>query len=504
MSRAPTPGHAAEAWATILATVERELAPGGVQCWLVGGCLRDALLGGAVHDLDLTITADPLPLARALATEGQGAVAPLRQKTVRVVLPPSAQGARHLDISRLEGTTIDDDLAQRDFRCNALALPFAAHAELLAALDAAPDDGHAALPSLYDPLDGMTDLRQRVLRVASRAAFLADAGRIVRGARFYAALGLVPSPETTALALAAMPSRAGLPADRVRDELSALLAQADVSRGLGWLAKVGALDLLLRDSATDATDATEVAPWQHLLRTFAMLTDLWPGSERREHSGAPRPWPAATYAWYAALATGGWPRLVALGWCALLHAPACAAAPPAPNQSEHSGGTARRLRLGGSFPSVAPALRTLEQARAVARAMPETRLSAARWLFERAGRDDSALDALVVAVGCALARAEEQGDPATRHEAERMAVGAGDVLARYFADPSALRPPPFITGADLIREGGIAPGRELGLLLGQVRRAQLDGSITTRAEALALALRTETDVSDSGGNAPPS
>ncbi|MGH2484748.1 MAG: hypothetical protein ACRDHE_01925, partial [Ktedonobacterales bacterium] len=146
------------------ATESAALEQFAAQCargWLVGGCLRDALLGLAVRDLDLVVDGDPLALARAVADAGGYALAVLRPDAARLV--PRGAAGTWLDISRLRGPTIAADLALRDFRINALALPLERRAAFLATVSA-PADGAALVAleaALLDPLGGLADLRAR-------------------------------------------------------------------------------------------------------------------------------------------------------------------------------------------------------------------------------------------------------------------------------------------------------------------------------------------------------
>jgi poly(A) polymerase/tRNA nucleotidyltransferase (CCA-adding enzyme) len=106
-----------------------------VQAWLVGGYVRDLLLGRAAGDIDVAVTGDALALARAFADSQGGAYVPLdaERNTGRVVIgagqeddgsntaPPP--GRIYIDIAQLRAATIEQDLRARDFTINALAIP---------------------------------------------------------------------------------------------------------------------------------------------------------------------------------------------------------------------------------------------------------------------------------------------------------------------------------------------------------------------------------------------
>jgi poly(A) polymerase len=93
---------------------------GDREAWVVGGTVRDELLGRPVTDVDLAVTGDVEPAARAIAGAVAGPVFRLSETfgAWRVV-----EGDRVYDVSPLQGRTIEEDLARRDFTVNAMARP---------------------------------------------------------------------------------------------------------------------------------------------------------------------------------------------------------------------------------------------------------------------------------------------------------------------------------------------------------------------------------------------
>jgi len=180
-----------EAAAPVLAALEGET---GV--WLVGGAVRDLLLGGAPGDLDLVVEGDAVAVARrAAARLGGEAVVHERFGTATV---RGAGTAFDLASARREtyprpgalpevqlGATLEDDLARRDFTVNALALRLA-------------DGALAGRPGARE------DLAAGVLRVLHDASFRDDPTRLVRLARYGGRLGFGVAPGTDALAAAAL------------------------------------------------------------------------------------------------------------------------------------------------------------------------------------------------------------------------------------------------------------------------------------------------------------
>jgi tRNA nucleotidyltransferase (CCA-adding enzyme) len=212
-----------------------------VGLYLVGGEVRDLLLGGPSEDLDLAVEGDALRFAKLLAPRlGEGASLALHPEflTASLALP----AGRSLDLAAcrreryaapgalptVEPGSIRDDLARRDFSVNALALRVV------------PDP-----PVLLDPRGGIDDLRARRLRVLHPASFLDDPTRILRGLRLGARLGLAFDPETAALARDALAAGAfaTLTGDRLRRELLRLLESgAEATERLAELGGLEGLD----------------------------------------------------------------------------------------------------------------------------------------------------------------------------------------------------------------------------------------------------------------------
>ncbi len=120
-------------WQELLGALLALLEARGIEAWLVGGSVRDALLGRSIRDMDLAVAGDAHALdelVAALPDEWRHGVGRLRHDTVRVAVD-TVDGERdrhldrHLDLSQLHGGAIAKDLASRDFTINAMALPLA-------------------------------------------------------------------------------------------------------------------------------------------------------------------------------------------------------------------------------------------------------------------------------------------------------------------------------------------------------------------------------------------
>jgi poly(A) polymerase len=215
---------------------------GGDPAWIVGGAVRDAVLGREVADLDLTAAVDPAAAARAIAKELDGHAFELSAEFGTWRVAGSDRGWQ-IDVTALRGGSIEADLAERDFTIGAVAVPLAGGEPI-------------------DPYAGLTDLADRRLRAVGEASFTADPLRLLRAARLAAELELEVEKRTVALARAAAP-RAGDPAgERQLAELRQLIGGPDPQRGLRLLNELEVMAVLLPEVAE--LQGVEQGPNHHL------------------------------------------------------------------------------------------------------------------------------------------------------------------------------------------------------------------------------------------------
>jgi tRNA nucleotidyltransferase (CCA-adding enzyme) len=190
--------------------------------WLVGGAVRDVMLGAHSVDLDVAVEGDARTVARELAQRLGGeaveherfGTATVRADDLAVDLASTRRESyvRPGALPDVEPASLADDLARRDFTVNAMA----------AALDP------ARLGELRDPYGGRADLDGGIIRVLHPGSFLDDPTRLLRALRYEARLGFRMDPETERLARQAID--AGAPATvsgaRIRDELLDLLEES--------------------------------------------------------------------------------------------------------------------------------------------------------------------------------------------------------------------------------------------------------------------------------------
>jgi tRNA nucleotidyltransferase/poly(A) polymerase len=201
----------------------------GEDAWIVGGAVRDELLGRPVLDLDVACR-DPRPAAHRFADRFGGAVFPLSERhgAWRVVEDGSAETVDFTPI----GEGIDTDLATRDFTFNAIA-------------------EHVGTGDTYDPYGGQDDLRAGIVRSVSDGIFVDDPLRLLRAVRFEDELGYLMDERTEALLRASSRLVSQPAGERVLAELRRLSAD-----GYRRLDEVGLLQPLggSLDERLDALD----------------------------------------------------------------------------------------------------------------------------------------------------------------------------------------------------------------------------------------------------------
>jgi poly(A) polymerase len=210
--------------------------------WIVGGAVRDALLGREVTDVDLAVAGDPEQIARWLGRAAEGHAFELSGEfaTWRV---QAREASWHVDVAALRGDAIEEDLAARDFTLNAIAVPLAGGDPI-------------------DPTGGVRDVSAGVLRAVSDRSFYDDPLRIMRAARIASVLELELDRATIELARR-FAARAAEPAgERQLAELRGIVAGPDPVRGVSLMDELGATSAVLPE--LDALRGVEQNPYHHL------------------------------------------------------------------------------------------------------------------------------------------------------------------------------------------------------------------------------------------------
>jgi poly(A) polymerase len=248
--------------ARIARDIGTTLGSHGHRAWIVGGAPRDLALGLAPVEIDMASSARPdeierlfahtIPIGRAFGTvvihiDGLD----VQHTTFRS--EASYSDARRPDAVAF-GASVEEDSSRRDFTCNALYL------------DPLTDE-------LVDPQHGLDDLAARRLSCVGdpRLRFEEDGLRLLRMARFAAALDLVPGREVLAAAQSARDTLRGVSPERILVELTAIFAKPRAARALELLEQCGLLDRAV-PGVWDATSSADVrAASVRMRRVFEAL-----------------------------------------------------------------------------------------------------------------------------------------------------------------------------------------------------------------------------------------
>ncbi len=210
-------------------------ASSGYRAFLVGGPVRDLMLGRTSLDLDVVIEGDAVAVAQAVATPEEPApvthpafgTATIRSGMFHVDLASARAESyeRPGALPKVRPGNIEEDLVRRDFTVNAMALTL--------------DGRHRG--ELLDPFAGRADLDRGLLRVLHDRSFVDDATRIVRGVRYEQRFGFVFEERTLGLLQSGLEYLDCISADRVRHEFDRTFAEEEPQLSLRRLDALGVL-----------------------------------------------------------------------------------------------------------------------------------------------------------------------------------------------------------------------------------------------------------------------
>jgi poly(A) polymerase len=210
--------------------------------WLVGGALRDRLLGRPTADYDVAIADDPERVARALGGSADGYAFALSEGfgAWRVLAHCRTW---QVDVLPLWGETIVADLARRDLTVNAIAEPLAGG-------------------EYVDPFGGLEDLRARRLRMVSPQAFADDPIRTLRLVRLACELDFEVEANTASVARRSAPGLRDVAPERIFNELKRIISAERAPEGLDLMDAIGVTDVVLPELS--ALRGIEQSHFHHL------------------------------------------------------------------------------------------------------------------------------------------------------------------------------------------------------------------------------------------------
>ncbi len=449
--------------------VERiaQAAPDSSRLYLVGGVVRDALLGSPTHDIDLASPDDGLKLARTLADALGGAyyaVDPKRH-TGRVILD-EGEKQTIIDVASFRDGDLLGDLTGRDFTINAMAVR----------LD--------HLPAIIDPLGGQTDLFEtKILRQCSDISITYDPIRALRAVRFSLQFRLRMEPSTSESARSAavqvIDASGNLTqAERVRDELFKMLAGVRPAAALRLLHSLGLLAAIWPGALPP--DGVIIERLTVVERVHNLLTIISP--QRNDHTAADLVLGVAVmvldrhrrqlreHLWRELANERTRAQVLLLG----------SMIPPTESSGEL---WADRLRLSNQEKRL---LGDLQKSHGVAY-LP-TGWVDNRQVYRYYGLlGESGIDAVILALAEYLS-IHNPPDPDTWGRLlDEVASPLLDAFFRRHQDLVA--PPPLLTGNDLMQHLDLQPGLFIGSILSSLAEEQAAGTIRTKKEALHWAKR---------------
>ena len=502
-----------------LHALEAHLRAHGAQSWLVGGYVRDLLLGRPSGDIDIAVDGLAPELARSFADATGGAWVLLDEETgaARVVWPEASSTAgqpRMIDIVRLRAPTVDGDLRGRDFTTNALALP-------LALLETWREQ------DLIDPLGGLADLRRGELRACGPTAILDDPLRMLRAVRLAGQLNFRLAEALDAELRRRHALIGSVSAERVRDELLRILALPGAGRWVNQLDELGLLTAIIPElepaRACEQPRLHYLPVLGHLLEAVVaadwLIAQLRPDAAEHDDGAVlpdavwARPELTAVLPYADRLRArfdepvDGVPRLALFKFAVLLHdvaKPATKAIKPDGGISFYDHQTigaevalsiARRLRLsraGSDY--VRRIVREHMRPGQLNELGPALTMRAVYRFF--AATADAGPDVLLHSLCDHLAMQGPRLSPA----GWSWHLGwTAEMIETFYGEETVIRPAPIVRGDDIMRELGLAPGPLIGRLLEDVREAQAAGEVQTREEALAWARRAASAGTGEGG-----
>jgi tRNA nucleotidyltransferase (CCA-adding enzyme) len=272
-------------WVQELMAAARQVADEqGSPAFLVGGMVRDLLLGRPSEDVDLVVEGDGILFAEALAAALGGRSHPHAPFLTAIVTLPDGH---RVDVAsartefyrtpaalpEVETSLIRQDLYRRDFTINALAVALAG-------------DRHG---ELVDFFGGRKDIQRREIRVLHSLSFIDDPTRAIRAVRYARRLGFAVAPDTRNLIATAVRERVfeRLSGQRLRRELEHLLEESHPTPSLSLLADLGLLPVLIPD-----------LKWSEELRSFLLEVEGQLAWHQLERLGPP---PASWFLFLGAL-----------------------------------------------------------------------------------------------------------------------------------------------------------------------------------------------------------
>jgi len=438
--------------------------------YLVGGSVRDHILGRPCGDHDLVVPGDAKGFAQKVADRLDARVIEIgkaKKTNFRVV-----SGKDILDFADMEGPWIEEDLKRRDFTMNALAYDLAGK-------------------RLIDPLGGGDDIRSGTVRLVSDHALVADPLRMLRAFRFAALLGFSIVPETLAAIRKERGRIVASAQERICAELFKIMEAGGSFKWVNQIADTGLLALIIPELAScrgcSQNTFHTLDVFDHTMETYKRLETVL--------SDLASFWPEFSKALVEYVSIGN--RKALLKWVALLHdigKPSCRSVDASGRIRfiEHEKGGARTAA------EICQRLKMSNQDRSYITFMIENHLRPLH-LFNAAQQAGLTAKGMVRFVrkfrdhlmGLLIHAVADQQAKGNNGDASLEFVRFGSrILSVYFGElKPKMETPRLLSGHDLMATFRLKPSRLIGRVLEGLEEARLNGEIRTKEEALTLAAR---------------
>jgi len=462
---------------------------------IVGGGVRDLLLGRKLHDLDFAMPVNPTRLAKCVANQlGAGFfILDDERHTARVLYINSEGDPFPLDFVQYTGTSLQEDLQNRDFTVNAMAILI--------------ND----LSTVIDPLDGQLDLQEKVLRVCQQSSLRDDPVRVLRGVRLAIQFGFMMDADLEGLMCDAAAHLPETSYERQRDELFKILDGPDPASGMAFLQKSCVMPslfpALIEQESIPASPPHVLPLFEHtltVLRYYAqLLKNLQNGISSNEESEwwmqkavrelnpfskeitelllvevTPGRKKRSLALLGALLHDVGKPRTMTVGEDGCLHYFGHDSL-----GADLAWEAAKRLQLSNAESAW---IRTM--VRYHMRLLPLTRMiegpdrKSVYRFFKRTGEVGAAIALLSLADTAAT-----YGENLVESNWDRAVGVSKSILSAWFNDQaSVISPTLLLNGDDLQELFGLPQGKRIGKLLAALEEGQASGTVTTRDEAQAF------------------
>jgi poly(A) polymerase len=449
---------------------------GDEHAWVVGGAVRDAVLGRPVNDLDLAIDGSPEAVTRKVA-DALGGFAFELSSEFPTWRARDREGTWQVDFAALREGSIESDLALRDFTVGAVAVDLETGTGL-------------------DPYDGLDDLEAGIIRAVGSASFSNDPLRLMRAARLVSQFGWQIDPRTVTLGLDTAPYAAESAGERILAELCQLMAAEDPVAGLGAMDELGLFESVLPE--VGALHGVVQGP-NHHLDVYGHTIEVLEGILRIESDleGFVGDSAEAVRELLNEDLADGVSRSTGLRLGALLHD----CAKPQTRKDENGFVSFRgHDRQGaeliiGIFKRLKASNRLSSYVADLARhhlilgfMVPQRPLDRSQIYHYLKHTDPVSIDVTLLTVADRLG-ARGTGSVAS----DEMITGHLELASEMVADGLEWRrtgpPAAFMPGNELARELGIEPGPELGKVIDALAEARYAGEVDSASEAVEFARR---------------